>query len=114
MRTEFLKNPEIHDTWFIKLSVQKQLDKILPRENLEYSIEKKIFKFQINQLLKPKKVPNHLKYYPQDVVSFVENIYWIKTPLNVENIDLNSFEKVVYGRMNIFLSSDQILASLSM
>ena len=52
-----------------------RLSQIIPKENKSYSIEKKIFNFQINQLLKPNKIPNHLKYYPQDVVSFVENIY---------------------------------------
>ncbi len=101
MRAEYLKNTEIHDTWFIKLSVKNQLDKILPKENLVYSIEKKIFNFQINQLLKIKNIPNHLKYYPQDVVSFVENIYWIKAPLNEENIDLNSFVKVDFPVFHI-------------
>ena len=75
MRAEYLKNPEILDTWFIKKSVEKQIEKIIPKENKSYSIEKKIFNFQINQLLKPNKIPNHLKYYPQDVVNFVENIY---------------------------------------
>ena len=101
MRAEYLKNPEILDTWFIKKSVEKQIEKIIPKENKSYSIEKKIFNFQINQLLKPNKIPNHLKYYPQDVVNFVENIYWIKTPLNEENIDLNSYVKVDFPVFHI-------------